>query len=105
MPGTGEVEVTRGLPSVSVPVLSTTRVSTFSKSSSASALRMRTPAEAPRPVPTITAIGVARPKAQGQATISTATALTMAWAMRGSGPKNPQTAKVMAATSTTSGTK
>ncbi len=65
-----------GLPSVSVPVLSTTRVSTFSNTSSASAFLINTPAIAPRPVPTIIDIGVAKPRAQGQAMINTATALS-----------------------------
>ena len=66
--------VTRGLPSVSVPVLSTTSVSTFSSRSSASAERISTPAWAPLPTPTMIDIGVARPSAQGQAMISTETA-------------------------------
>ena len=70
--------VTVGLPSVSVPVLSTTSVSTFSIRSSASAFLIRTPACAPRPTPTMIDIGVARPSAQGQAMISTATAATSA---------------------------
>ena len=39
----GTIAVTSGLPSVSVPVLSTTSVSTFSSRSSASALRISTP--------------------------------------------------------------
>ena len=69
---------TRGLPSVSVPVLSTTSVSTFSSVSSASAFLISTPAVAPRPVPTMIDIGVASPSAHGQAMISTATALTSA---------------------------
>ena len=60
-----------GLPSVSVPVLSTTSVSTLAKRSSASAFLIRTPACAPRPVPTMIDIGVARPSAHGQAMIST----------------------------------
>ena len=68
--------VRRGLPSVSVPVLSTISVSTFSISSSASAFFTSTPARAPRPVATMMDIGVARPSAHGQAMISTATALT-----------------------------
>ena len=68
--------VTAGLPSVSVPVLSTTRVSTFSMRSSASAFLMSTPAWAPRPTPTMIDIGVARPSAHGQAMMSTATAAT-----------------------------
>ena len=65
-----------GLPSVRVPVLSMTTVSTFSKISRASASRISTPVAAPRPVPTMIDIGVARPRAQGQAIIRTATALT-----------------------------
>ena len=76
-------------PSVSVPVLSTTIVSTFSNLSSASALRISTPASAPRPSPTMIDIGVARPSAQGQAMISTETAATSAYAKRGSGPNWP----------------
>ena len=76
-----------GFPSVSVPVLSTTRVSTFSRISSASAFLISTPASAPRPVPTMIAMGVASPSAQGQAMISTATALTSACAKRGCGPE------------------
>ena len=42
--GSGTIDITRGLPSVSVPVLSTTRVSTFSNVSRASAFFIRTPA-------------------------------------------------------------
>ena len=61
---------------MSVPVLSTTTVVTFSRTSRASALRNSTPSSAPRPVPTMMDIGVASPKAQGHATIRTATALT-----------------------------
>jgi hypothetical protein len=63
-----------GLPSVSVPDLSTTRTYTRSIRSSASALRMRTPAEAPFPTLTMMLIGVARPSAQGQAMMTTETA-------------------------------
>jgi hypothetical protein len=62
---------TTGLPSVSVPVLSTTSVSTFLQISSASAFLISTPACAPRPVPTMIDIGVAKPSAQGQAMIRT----------------------------------
>ena len=72
----GTTVVSSGLPSVSVPVLSTTSVSTFSSVSSASAFLISTPACAPRPVPTMIDIGVARPSAHGHAMISTATALT-----------------------------
>jgi hypothetical protein len=98
-------DTTRGRPSVSVPVLSTTKVSTFSNNSSASALRIKMPAVAPRPVATITDMGVARPSAQGQAIISTATAFTSANAIRGSGPKTAHTINVITAIRTTIGTK
>src|SRR2546429_160867 len=84
---------TSGLPSVSVPVLSTTSVSTLARVSSASAFRTSTPACAPRPTATIIDIGVASPSAQGQAMIKTDTGATSAWAKRGSGPKNIQPAK------------
>ena len=70
--------VTFGLPSVRVPVLSTTRVSTFSMRSSASAFLIKMPARAPRPTPTMIDIGVARPSAQGQAMMRTVTAATSA---------------------------
>jgi hypothetical protein len=48
-PGAGTIAVTDGRPSVRVPVLSTTSVSTFSISSSASAFLISTPRPAPRP--------------------------------------------------------
>ena len=75
-----------GFPSVSVPVLSTTRVSIFSRTSNASAFLINTPIPAPRPVPTMIDIGVAKPSAQGQAMMSTAIALKSPWAILGSGP-------------------
>jgi hypothetical protein len=74
IPGAAITVVTRGLPSVSVPVLSTTSVSTFSNRSSASAFLIRTPAVAPLPTPTMMDMGVASPSAQGQAMIRTDTA-------------------------------
>ena len=83
-----------GLPSVSVPVLSTTSVSTLRRTSIASALRNSTPIVAPLPVATMIDIGVARPSAHGHAMISTATALMSACAMRGSGPTSAQTTNV-----------
>ncbi len=70
--------VTRGRPSVSVPVLSTTSVCKRPACSSAVALRMRMPDCAPRPVPTMIAVGVASPSAHGHAITSTATACTSA---------------------------
>ena len=75
-PSAATIATTFGLPSVSVPVLSTTSVSTFSMRSSASAFLISTPACAPRPTPTMIDIGVASPSAQGQAMISTVTAAT-----------------------------
>ncbi len=98
------IAVRRGLPSVSVPVLSTTSVSTASNRSSASASRISTPARAPAPTPTMIAIGVARPSAQGQAMISTDTAATSAKAKRGSGPKVIHATKARTAAAPTSGT-
>ena len=70
------IATTLGLPSVNVPVLSSTSVSTLSMRSSASAFLISTPSCAPRPTPTMIDIGVARPSAQGQAMISTVTAAT-----------------------------
>ncbi len=66
------------LPSVKVPVLSNTIVSSRCASSSASASRIRIPAFAAAPVPTIDAVGVARPSEQGQAMTRTETALMIA---------------------------
>ena len=61
-------------PSVIVPVLSRTIVSSLCAVSSASAERIRTPFSAPLPVPTMIDSGVASPSAHGQAMISTDTA-------------------------------
>ena len=77
-PSAAIASVSFGLPSVSVPVLSTISVSTLAKRSSASASLTSTPACAPRPVAVMIDIGVASPSAQGQAMISTETAETMA---------------------------
>ena len=67
--------VTRGFPSVTVPVLSSTTVSTLWAVSNASADLIKIPLAAPRPVPTIIAVGVARPRAQGQEITSTEMAM------------------------------
>ena len=61
-------------PVVTVPVLSSTTVSTRRVDSRTSGPLIRMPSWAPRPVPTSSAVGVARPRAHGQAMISTATA-------------------------------
>ncbi len=103
-PAAGVSETSFGLPSVSVPVLSTISVSMRSITSSASAFLINTPACAPRPTPTITLIGVARPSAHGQAMISTATALRMAKAIAGAGPQMLQTTNVTIAARITAGT-
>ena len=104
MPGAGRTSTRRGLPSVKVPVLSTTMTFTFSSRSMASALFTSTPSCAPRPTPTMMDIGVASPSAHGHAMMSTATALTMACARRGSGPMKNHSAKVSTATPSTAGT-
>ena len=65
--------VTCGLPSVIVPVLSSTTVVTFFATSKLSASFINIPSSAPLPMPTIIAVGVARPKAHGQAITSTVT--------------------------------
>ena len=65
-------------PVVTVPVLSSTTVSTRRVDSSTSGPLMRMPSWAPRPVPTSRAVGVARPSAHGQAMIRTATAAVKA---------------------------
>jgi hypothetical protein len=93
-----------GLPSVSVPVLSTISVSMVRRLSMASASRNSTPADAARPVATITDIGVASPSAHGQAMISTATALRMPNTQAGSGPNRPQPSSVATAAASTAST-
>ncbi|CAM7091076.1 Uncharacterised protein [Escherichia coli] len=98
------IPVTVGEPSVSVPVLSTTSVSTFSRRSRASAFLINTPAWAPLPTPTIIDIGVASPSAQGQAIIRTDTAAIRPCAILGSGPQTDQITKATTAISITRGT-
>ncbi len=61
-------------PVVTVPVLSSTTVSTERVDSRTSGPLMSTPICAPRPVPTSSAVGVARPSAHGHAMMRTATA-------------------------------
>ena len=76
--GDGDARRSAMRPVVTVPVLSSTIVSTRWVDSSTSGPRMRIPSWAPRPVPTSRAVGVASPSAQGQAMISTATAAVKA---------------------------
>ncbi|MPM67994.1 hypothetical protein SDC9_114920 [bioreactor metagenome] len=91
------------VPVVTVPVLSSTIVSTLRVDSRTSGPLIRMPSWAPRPVPTSRAVGVARPRAQGQATMSTATAAVKA-AVSGK-PRAIQVARVARATTMTIGTK
>ncbi len=96
--------INAGLPSVSVPVLSTTSVSTSRSASIAAASRNSTPARAPRPLATMIEIGVARPSAHGQAMIRADTAAIRACASFGSGPNTAQATNASTATATTAGT-
>ena len=104
-PVAGTTADTAGRPSVSVPVLSSTTVSTRPATSSASPPRTRIPASAPFPVPTMIAVGVARPMAHGQAMITTPMNAVSASVNRGSGPSSIHATNVRLATSRTSGTK
>ena len=87
---------------VTVPVLSSTTVSTARVDSSTSGPLIRMPSCAPRPVPTSIAVGVARPIAHGQATISTATAAVNAAPAPAPAASHP--ASVATATPMTTGT-
>src|SRR6266850_1882969 len=105
VPSSATTSVTAGRPTVSVPVLSKTTVSTRCRVSSAVALRNSTPCSAPRPAATMIAVGVARPIAHGQAMTSTATAFVSAWSAEGAGPSSHQPRNVSAAMTSTTGTK
>ena len=96
--------VTAGLPSVTVPVLSSSTVRTRDSFSSVSALRMRMPCSAAFPVPTSSAVGVAKPRAQGQAMIRTVTSAIVAKRRAGSGPTSNHTTKAAIARAMTIGT-
>src|SRR4030095_4382974 len=103
--GVGCSATTLGFPSVSVPVLSTTSVSTFSMRSSASAFLINTPLCAPRPTPTMIDIGVASPSAHGTAMINTATAAISPKLIAGGGPQIDHAMNAANATAITAGTK
>ena len=75
MPPAHSTSVTRGLPSVTVPVLSSTTASTRPISSRLAADFTRIPCSAALPVATVIATGVARPRAQGHEITSTAMAM------------------------------
>ena len=68
----------RGLPIVSVPVLSNATILRRCACSSTCGSFIKIPKRAATPVPAIMAAGVARPSAQGQAMTSTDTARKMA---------------------------
>ena len=71
-------EVTLGLPSVTVPVLSRTIVSSLPACCNASPLRINMPNSAALPTATMMEIGVAKPSAHGQAIIRTVIVATIA---------------------------
>ena len=81
IPSAVVIWVMAGLPSVRVPVLSTTRSFTLESFSRDEGLRIRTPRRAARESPQAVATGAASPRAQGQAAIRTATARLMAFAV------------------------
>src|SRR3546814_12481968 len=103
-PFAASTALSAGRPSVSVPVLSTTSVSTTAKRSNASAFLMSTPVRAPFPTPTMIDMGVANPSAQGQAMMSTDTAVTNAKAIDGGGAAKDQKTKASTATASPVGT-
>ena len=98
------MSVTRGYPSVNVPVLSKTTVFIRWITSKIGALLIKIPSSAPRPTPATTAVGVANPSAQGQATIKTDIKKVSALAS-GSPAKKNQQPNVSTATPITMGTK
>ena len=102
-PAAGTTATTDISPVVTVPVLSSTTVSTSRVDSSTSGPLIRMPSWAPRPVPTSSAVGVASPSAQGQATTSTAVAARNAGPT--SVPTPSQKPNAAAASSRTAGTK
>jgi len=93
-----------GLPSVSVPVLSTIMVSTRRKFSIAEASRNKMPCVAALPVATMMDIGVAKPRAQGQAMISTETALISPYCQPWGPPSRPHAKKAVSAMPITTST-
>ena len=100
--GSPATSTSRIRPSVTVPVLSSTIVSTRRVDSSTSGPLISSPSWAPRPVPTISAVGVASPSAQGQAMISTATAAVNANSALSPAPsQNPSVATASAITTGT----
>ena len=68
----------RGLPIVSVPVLSKATISSLCASSNTCGSLIKIPKRAATPVPAMIAAGVAKPNAQGQAITRTETARKIA---------------------------
>src|SRR4029079_15888162 len=101
---TASTRTTVGAPSVTVPVLSRTTVSTSPARWRISPPLIKSPSSAPRPVATITAVGTARPIAQGQAMIRTETAAAIALGSAAVSARKYQTTKVVTAMPTTTGT-
>ena len=99
----GKISVTTGLPSVIVPVLSSTTQSIICAVSSASPDLIKIPFSAPFPIPTIIATGVARPNEHGQA--MTKTVIAQDKANSKSAPNNIQIIKVATAIAIITGTK
>ena len=91
-------------PVVTVPVLSSTTVSTRRVDSSTCGPLIRMPSCAPRPVPTSSAVGVASPRAHGHAMIRTATAAVNA-AATVPAPNTHQPNRVSSDSTITIGTK
>ena len=102
-PLTVVISVTTGRPSVIVPVLSMTTVSTDCAISSASPDLMRMPFSAPLPVPTMMATGVARPSAHGHEMTRMQMAIEKANSTLA--PMASQTAPASTAIAMTAGTK
>ena len=105
-PPAGTMAVTLGLPSVSVPVLSTTSVSTFSMRSSASADLIRMPAPAPLPDPDADAHRRGEAERAGTGDDQHRDGRDQPIGQRAApGPKPPRPTKARTATASTAGTK
>ena len=97
------MSVTRGFPSVTVPVLSSTAYCVLPVCSNAVAFLKRIPFLAPMPLPTMIATGVASPREQGQLITSTLIACDSAFPTPA--PAISHTAPVTNAMPITTGTK
>src|SRR5690554_1138554 len=104
-PGTQRMSLTRGRPSVMVPVLSSTTAVMRRARSRLSASLISMPFSAALPTPTIMAVGVASPKAQGQAITSTVTMASRPCTTPLLPPHRSQAPKVRTAMPSTTGTK